>query len=189
MGRLTEKLISLTVIAGLAIMVAASGCGDESQTSSIETVSTAKTGTSTTATTVKAATTPADTPTTPAPAPEPAPAPSPVPVTLEIIARAASPEVVAPGAPITFTASIRGTAASATISVFNRTSGALVLTSSLSAGATSGDITAWSGNATAPAVPGEYRYYASATGAGGTVEMPGVSGWTFCVGDPEVDCT
>ncbi|MFA5802081.1 MAG: hypothetical protein WC911_06340 [Thermoleophilia bacterium] len=43
-NRLTVKLLLLTVIAVMALAMVAGGCGDESQTSSIDTLSTAKTG-------------------------------------------------------------------------------------------------------------------------------------------------
>lgn len=115
--------------------------------------------------------------TTTAPAPAPAPA-----AALEITERSASPEVVSAGAPMTFTARVRGAAASVTMTVYKRDTGVLAITLPLAPGAAVAGVTTWSAGTTAPVDPGEYRYHASAVSSdGATVEMPGVSGWTFLV--------
>jgi hypothetical protein len=91
---------------------------------------------------------------------------------------------------MTFTATVSGTATNVSITVYNRATGAVTMTVPLSAGATAGGVTTWSASGTAPGTRGEYRYSATAQGSGGdSTIMPGVSGWTFCVGDPSVDCT
>lgn len=113
--------------------------------------------------------------TTTAPAPAPAAPP-------ELIERSASPEMVSAGATMTFTARVRGAAASVTMTVYKRDTGVLAITLPLTPGATVAGVTTWSAGTTAPVDPGEYRYYASAVASdGATVEMPGVSGWTFLV--------
>ncbi|MHB1326481.1 MAG: hypothetical protein ACYDGS_00075 [Thermoleophilia bacterium] len=77
-----------------------------------------------------------------------------------------------------------------TIAVYNRDSGTLTMTVPLAFVTHAGSgIFRWSADAAAPATKGVYRYNASAVSTSGvTAKMPGVSGWTFCVGDPSVDC-
>lgn len=183
---------ALIIVAVLAFLLGR-GCGGEEKAATSTTVATttatAKTATQTTKTTATATveTTPAAPPaaTTPAPAPAPAPAEP-----LEIISRSVTPEVVDPGHPLTFTVQVRGTALGVLVQAFHRTSGAVGVDTHLTAAGSAGGVTTWSVTTTAPSTQGEYRYFAYAEATDGhVVEMPGVSGWTFCVGNPSVDCS
>jgi type IV secretory pathway VirB10-like protein len=197
LSKRNRNIIIAAVIAAVIIVIIVfmlgRGCaGEEGPGTTAGTTATARTATAATATTESTPTATASTQTTtteapPAPAPAPAPTPAPLP---EIISRSVNPEVADPGDPLTFSSDVRGPAASVTITVYKRDTGDLALTLPLVQGATVGDVTTWSAGAAAPAVRGEYRYFAAATTADGIeVEMPGVSAWTFCVGDPAVDCS
>lgn len=174
---LIGSAVAIIIIAILAFLLGR-GCEEE----------TATTATTPTTTTDTTATVPTETVTVPTvPEPEPEPEPSPLP---EIMSRSVDPEVADPGDPLTFSAEVSGAAESVTINVYAISSGDLALTLPLIEGATVEGITNWSATAGAPATKGAYRYYASALAADGSVvEMPGVSGWTFCIGDPLVDCS
>lgn len=114
---------------------------------------------------------------------EPEPEPVPPPVTLpDIVSRSVDPAVVSPGDAMTFTADVSGTATSVTMTVYKMDTGTLAMTLPLIEGATVGNVTTWSAGAAAPAVTGDYRYFASAVATDGSVvEMPGISAWTFTV--------
>jgi hypothetical protein len=100
-----------------------------------------------------------------------------------------SPEVASPGTTLTFTAKVQGTATSVTINGGKRTDAAVTFTLPLVEGASAGGVTTWSATTSALTTTGQYGYSAIATATDGTtVEMPGVSGWTFCVGNPATDC-
>jgi len=112
------------------------------------------------------------------PAPTTTAAPAPTPTTLEITDRTALPQVVSTNRPMEFTAKVKGEAVSVTMSIKGPIDSTLVLHKVV----TVGEITTWAANTPAPANPGMYHYYATAVAADGTtVEMPGVSGWTFQV--------
>ncbi|MDO8735786.1 MAG: hypothetical protein Q7K29_01715 [Thermoleophilia bacterium] len=189
---------AMILIAGLiamaAIALASGGCGEDTQEGTTGT-STVKSSTATTptATTSTGMDTTVSVP--PSPAPE-APSPSPDPAAdassgpFSISDRQVDPEVIAPGGTTTFSAWVNGEAASVTITVYKLDSGALAMTVPLSFDLHAGSgIYKWSAAVNVPTAKGVYRYYASAVSTGGvTAEMPGVSGWTFCVGDPTVDC-
>ncbi len=190
-------LIAGGIVAGTALLVLVfllvRGCGEKKKAATGTTP--VKTTTAVTTTIPAASTAPTTTATATAPAgattvsTPPATAPAPVPPP-EIISRSVDPEVVDPGGSLTFSAEVRGQATSVTINAFKRDTGALVLTLPLVQGATVGDVTSWSAGTTAPAAKGEYRFFATATSTDGVeVKMPGVSGWTFCVGDPLIDCS
>lgn len=174
-------IVAVILLVVLAFLIGR-GCVGDQETDTTPTTPTTTTRTTPTTPTTRTVT--VTVPTTPTPPPTP-PVPPP-----DIISRSVNPEVVDPGNPLTFQAQITGTAVSVTMSVYKSDSGALALSLPLVQGATVGDVTTWSAGTSAPAAKGVYRYYASAVGQDGTVvEMPGVSGWTFCVGDPMVDCS
>jgi hypothetical protein len=176
--------IAAVIIVAIAAYLLGRGCEQE-ETSTTRTTPTATTTTRTTPTAAATVTVEVTTP-----VPEPEPEPTPVPPAPEIISRSVTPEVVDPGDMLSFSAEVQGTATSVAMTVFHADSGTLALTLPLVQGATTGSVTTWSNTATAPAAKGIYRYFASATASDGSiVEMPGTSGWTFCVGDPAVDCT
>lgn len=110
--------------------------------------------------------------------------------TFEITERQVNPAFVSPGAPVTFSAWVKGDAASVTMRVNERDSGTLVLTVPLAYELHAGSgIYKWSATVAAPMNTGVHRYFASAVSTGGVAtEMPGVSGWTFCVGNVVQDC-
>lgn len=108
---------------------------------------------------------PAETPAPPAPT-----------VALEIMERTAKPGSLSTGMPIEYTIKVKGEATYVTMSI----KGPLNMSVPLPKVATIGEITTWAATIPAPVEPGIYHYYASAIGTDGTtVEMPGVSGWTF----------
>lgn len=99
-------------------------------------------------------------------------------VALDITDRTARPEVVSTGMPMEYTVKVKGEAASVTMSIRGPIDSSLPLHQI----ATIGEITTWAATEPAPGMPGVYHYYATAVGTDGTtVEMPGVSGWTFQV--------
>ena len=89
-----------------------------------------------------------------------------------------------------FDAWVKGNAASVTVKAYKLIGGDLAMTVPLAFNVHAGSgIYRWSANVAAPAAKGVYRYYASAVSTeGASAEMPGVSGYTFCVGNPSVDC-
>lgn len=189
-------LLAGASLAALGALIIAAGCGGDTagDTATAPTVSTAKTAAATTAATSTAATdttaadaSPGDTATVVTPPAPPAPSSS---SSFEITDRQVSPEVIAPGGALTFSAWVRGEASSVTIKAYRQDSGTLTMTVPLAFTVHAGSgIDRWSATTAAPAAKGAYRYYASGVSSGGaTAEMPGVSGWTFCVGDPSVDC-
>lgn len=185
MSRQNWYILIAAIVAAILLVVLAfligRGCNgaDDTQTATSTTPTTSTATTPTTPTTQRTVT--VTVPTTPTPPPAPPP---------EFVSRSVNPEVMNPGDPITFSAQLKGTAVSVTTSVYKRDSAVLALSLPLIRGATVGDVTTWSAGTNAPAEKGVYRYYASAVAEDGSViEMPGVSGWTFCVGDPVVDCS
>lgn len=179
---LIGAIVAVVVIAALAFLIGR-GCNNDEDTSTTRSTPTTTSTTRSTPTTTQEVVT-VTVQTTPTP-PPPTPVPPP-----EIISRSVNPEVTDPGNPLTFSAQVSGTAVNVTMRVYKRDTGDLAITLPLVQGATVGDLTTWSASTAAPAAKGVYRYFASATGEDGTVvEMPGTSGWTFCVGDPMVDCT
>jgi len=174
------------------VLIAGAGCGggDDGTTDTQSSTATTKTQPA-----VKTVTSMDATVSVPSPAPEPAPMPTPdTPETpsgpFYVSERQVDPEVVMPGGTTTFSAWVNGDASSVTITVYNLESGALAMTVPLSFDYhASGDLDKWSGTINAPATTGVYRYYARAVSTNGvTADMPGVSGWTFCVGNPSTDC-
>lgn len=164
-------IIAAVVIAALAgVYLLGRSSGEKTSTATTTTATQTTQTTPTQTQTVVTVTTPPTT-TTAAPAPAPATA-------LEITDRTALPQVVSTNMPMEFTAKVKGEAVSVTMSI----KGPIDSTLALHKVITVGEITTWAANTPAPANPGIYRYYASAVGTDGTtVEMPGVSGWTFQV--------
>ncbi|RJQ44008.1 MAG: hypothetical protein C4534_07170 [Gaiellales bacterium] len=181
------------VITALAAAASLPGCGGDDDAGDTGT-STAKTGSTGTGTTSTEATITAedtgDEPMQSAPSGQESPDQAAPAGVFEITERQVSPEVVAPGGAIKFSAWVRGDAASVTMTVKGGESPAPVMTVPLSFSLhAGGGIYRWDATVNAPMAPGLYRYYASAVStAGATAEMPGVSGWSFCVGDPMTDC-
>lgn len=100
-------------------------------------------------------------------------------VALEITERTARPEVLSTGMPMEFTVKLKGEATSVTMLIRGPAPDALLTLHKVE---TIGEVTTWVVTAPASGMPGVYHYYASAIGTdGATVEMPGVSGWTFQV--------
>lgn len=192
-------IIGITAVLIFAVVVAALwfSCGSDnkdttSATTKAPTTSTAtqttKTVTLTTSTAAAAPATDASSGGESAAAETPAtPAPSSI---FEITERQVNPGFVPPGQPVTFSAWVKGDADSVTMRVNERDSGALVLTVPLTFESHAGSgIYKWSATVAAPMNTGVHRYFASAVSTGGVAtEMPGVSGWTFCVGNVVQDC-
>lgn len=190
-------ILGIVAVLAAAVIIAVSwlSCsGDDNKDNTGTTPTVAKT-TKTAATTTSTAsvtvptdistveeTAPVETPATPA-----TPAPS---STFEITQRQVNPSFVPPGEPVTFSAWVKGEAASVTMRVNERDSGNLVLTVPLVFETHTGSgIYKWSATVAAPMNTGVHRYFASAVSTDGvSTEMPGVSGWTFCVGNLVTDC-
>jgi hypothetical protein len=169
-----NMIIGIVAVVAIAAIVGAFFLG---RSGGDENAATTPTATQTTQTTPTQTVVTVTVPSEPSPAPEPEPAPT---ASLEIVARSVVPEVISAGMPMEFIAEVQGSASSVTMSI----RGPADSTVSLTRGVTSpGGITVWRATANAPATPGIYRYYASAVSAadGSTVEMPGVSGWSFQV--------
>ncbi len=98
----------------------------------------------------------------------------------EILERTVDPETVDPSDPVTFRVRVSGDADSVSIRVVAR-AGEFDETFALERVPGSGDVRLWEAVVDAPDDPGEYRYFATATLGNATVEMPGVSGWSFLV--------
>lgn len=173
-SRQRNLIIAFLMVLAIAAIVGAfflGRRGGEKATTATTPTATQTTQTQTTPTqtqTVQTVTVPAE------PAPSPAPASS-----LEIISRRVVPEEVSAGMPMEFIAEVRGNATMVTMTI----RGPVDSTLNLERGVTTpAGLTIWRKTASAPGVPGVYRYYATATAPdGSTVEMPGVSGWSFQV--------
>jgi hypothetical protein len=162
-------IAALVIVALIGVYLLGRSSGEKTATATTPTATQKTTPTQTTQastqTVVTVSAPPAETPAPPAST-----------VALEITERTAKPGSVSTGMPIEYAVKVKGEATYVTMSI----KGPLNMSVPLPKVATIGEITTWAATIPAPVEPGIYHYYASAIGTDGTtVEMPGVSGWTF----------
>lgn len=94
---------------------------------------------------------------------------------VEIVIADAQPTTVQHGASVKYVIKTRGAAASATMEIQGLEMSKCLLTDKT----TEGDLTVWSATVAAPQIPGNYRFYPTATDADGNrITPPGVSAWS-----------
>jgi hypothetical protein len=192
--------LAVVVIAALLLILIRS-CGEEEYSTAGTVAKTmtaaqtvAQTATRTTAATKTATQSTTETPETggasgapasPPAAPEPAPAAEPP----LVVDRYVNPENIDPGQLLTFTVKVKGTALAVTVTATRHGNSDPSFSLPLVQGATVGDTTSWSAGTTSATDKGIYRWRVYTTaGDGAVVETPGMYVYTFCVGDPAVDC-
>lgn len=180
MNRLTGKILIICITAALGFAVlSAAGCGGGEGATTADTTAQTSTRTTPTATTKTSMDTTVEAPAAaPAisPAPEPAPAPAtPAATPLKIIDYNVDPNTVHAGAPLTCTVTVQGEAVNVFMGLTGP-SGSTPQTVYLVKGATSGGVTTWSEVATAPAMPGGWRFGATAVAGDGTEVIPDAGG-------------